>query len=118
MTTGSAVIHVVGKSTVSFKGAVVIEQGGTGRSAHMAFEDASMLKSMATRKASKHEARLQNLCDVLSIVPQRAEKTELLFRTQINKMQCRLDSRLTHLQSHEPCAFQSEMDSPRGISHT
>ncbi|EIE26339.1 hypothetical protein COCSUDRAFT_58876 [Coccomyxa subellipsoidea C-169] len=65
MTTGNAVIHVVGKSTVSFKGDVVIEQGDTGRSAHMAFKDGSMLKSMATRKASKHEARLQNLCDIV-----------------------------------------------------
>lgn len=61
MTTGSAVIHVVGKSTVGFKGTVVVEQEGSGRSAHMAFKDGGVLRGIATRKASRHQARMRSL---------------------------------------------------------
>lgn len=52
MTTGSAVIQVVGKSTVGYTGTVVVEQLGSGLSAHLTFKDSSsMLQGMASRKA-------------------------------------------------------------------
>ncbi|CAL8466614.1 g6150 [Coccomyxa elongata] len=55
MTTGAAVIHVVGKSSITFKGTVVVEQVGNGLSAHLAFKEGGMFCSMASRKPSKHE---------------------------------------------------------------
>ncbi len=55
MTTGAAVIHVVGKSSITFKGTLIVEQVGNGLSAHLACNDGGVLRSLAYRKPSKHE---------------------------------------------------------------
>ncbi|BDA41103.1 Oxysterol-binding protein-related protein 1A [Coccomyxa sp. Obi] len=57
MTTGAAVIHVMGKSSITFKGTVVVEQVGGRLSAHLALKEDGMIRSLASRKPSKHKAR-------------------------------------------------------------
>ena len=57
MTTGAAVIHIVGKSSITFKGTVVVEQVGGGLSAHLALKEGGVIRGLTSRKPSKHEVR-------------------------------------------------------------
>lgn len=57
MTTGAAVINVVGKSSITFKGTVVVEQVGGPLSAHLALKEGSLIRGLTSRKPCKHEAR-------------------------------------------------------------
>jgi hypothetical protein len=57
MTTGTTIINIIGTLSSTFKGTVVVRnESGCGLSAHLAFKDSGLLKSVTSRHPAKHEA--------------------------------------------------------------